>query len=246
MKPTLDKDAFGQEIWAYYNKKESVEIIERDDGFVDISGGAEAYFSEYPKWSDHEKRALKLVKGKVLDVGCGAGRISLYLQKKGFDVTGNDNSLLACRVSRARGVKKVKSWGIEDIPKFKSAEFDTIVMLGNGFGLFGSGNKAKRLLKTMYKITSDDALIIAESLDPYQTTDPVHKKYHKFNRSRGRMSGQLKIRVRFRDFIGPWFDYLLVSKKELEQVVKGTGWKVKKYINSKGAMYIVILEKDTR
>jgi 2-polyprenyl-3-methyl-5-hydroxy-6-metoxy-1,4-benzoquinol methylase len=38
---------------------------------------------------------MQFVKGRVLDVGCGAGRHSLYLQEKGFDVLGTDISPLA-------------------------------------------------------------------------------------------------------------------------------------------------------
>ena len=66
------------------------------------------YFSEYENWHTIEKKAMVFVKGKVLDIGCGVGRHSLYLQKKGFDVLGIDNSPLAIKVSKLRGVKKTK------------------------------------------------------------------------------------------------------------------------------------------
>ncbi len=58
------------------------------------------------------------------------------------------------------------------------------------------------------------------------------------------MPGQLRIRVRFRKFIGDWFDYLLVSKKEMQEILKGTGWKVKKFIDSEKSIYIGIIEKE--
>jgi 2-polyprenyl-3-methyl-5-hydroxy-6-metoxy-1,4-benzoquinol methylase len=83
------EDAYGQELWAYFNGKASFEIVERDDGFFDVSLGPELYFSNYEQWSEMEKKALEFVKGRVLDIGCGAGRHSLYLQEKGFDVLGN-------------------------------------------------------------------------------------------------------------------------------------------------------------
>jgi 2-polyprenyl-3-methyl-5-hydroxy-6-metoxy-1,4-benzoquinol methylase len=95
MKP--EEDAYGQEIWAYYKGRDSFEIIERDDGYFDASSGPKTYFSEYQEWSIHEKRAMEFVKGRVLDIGCGAGRHSLYLQKMGFDVLGIDNSPLAIK-----------------------------------------------------------------------------------------------------------------------------------------------------
>ncbi len=239
-----NKDAYGQEVLAAFNGKESYEIVERDDGFMGLSTGAEAYFADFKQWPKWQKKAINFAKGKILDVGCGAGRVGLYLQKEGLDVTSIDNSPLAIEVCRKRRLRNTKVMPIEKVNEFDNGAFDTIIMFGNNFGLFGNFKKAKRLLKKFYKITSSNALIIAESNDPYKTNDPVHLSYHKLNKRRGRMVGQLKIRVRFKNYVGGWFDYLLVSKKEMEQILKGTGWKVKKYIESGKNTYIALIEKS--
>jgi hypothetical protein len=131
---------------------------------------------------------------------------------------------------------------IEEVD-FKPNSFDTIIMMGNNFALFGSFQKAQRLLKRFHKITSKNALIIAETRDPYKTDKPAHLEYHDFNRKRGRMPGQLRIRVRFEKYATKWFDYLLVSKEEMKRILKGTGWKVKQFLDSEGSQYIAIIEK---
>jgi len=195
-----EEDAYGQEIRAYYKDRENFEIVERDDGYFSISTGPELYFSEYEDWPLHEKKAIEFVKGRVLDIGCGAGRHSLYLQKKGFDVLGIDKSPLAVKVCKLRGLKEAKVMSIEDI-NFKPSSFDTIIMMGNNFGLFGSFKKARMLLERLHEMTSENVLIIAETLDPYKTDNPAHLEYQEFNRKRGRMSGQLRIRVRFGLFL---------------------------------------------
>jgi len=236
------EDAFGRMLWAYYNGQRVFEIDERDDGYIEASTSPKMYFSDYEDWPQHEKKAIEYVKGRVLDIGCGAGRHSLYLQKKGLDVLGIDNSPLAIKVCKLRGLKKAKIMSIEDID-FKPKSFDTIIMMGNNFGLFGSFQKARSLLKRFHKITSDDGLIVAETRDPYKTDNPAHLEYHKLNRKRGRMGGQVRIRVRFGKYATPWFDYLFVSKEEMEDILKGTGWKVKQYIDSGNALYIAIIEK---
>jgi SAM-dependent methyltransferase len=238
------KDAYGQEVWAYFNGKESYEVVERDDGFVGLSSGAKAYFAEFGDWPKHQQQGIKFAKGRVLDVGAGAGRVALYLQKNGHKVTAIDNSPLAVKVCKKRGLKDARVLPIERIDFFKPNTFDSVVMYGNNFGLFGNPKKAKSLLKKFHRITTPDALIIAESNDPYKTDDPVHLSYHKLNRRRGRMAGQLKIRIRFRNFISDWFDYLLVSKEEMESILKNTGWKVRKFIDSEKFMYIAIIEKE--
>jgi len=237
------RDAFGQEIWAHFKGKDSFEIIERDDGYFDASSGAKIYFSNYRDWPSIERRAMRFAKGRVLDIGCGAGRHSLYLQGKGLDVTGIDNSPLAIKVCKLRGLKRAKLMSITEVD-FKPDSFDTIIMLGNNFGLFGSQGRMRWVLKKFYRMTSDDATIIAESNDPYRTDNPDHLRYHKFNRRRGRMAGQLRIRVRFGKYTGNWFDYLIVSKKEMMHLLRGTGWRVKGFISSKSSPYIAIIKKS--
>lgn len=225
-----EEDAFGQMIWALHNGHEAFEVIERDDRCIDAMP-AKGYFSKYEEWLKIEQRAMEFVKGRVLDVGCGAGRHSLYLQGKGFGVTGIDISPLALKVCRLRELKKVKLMPVENV-NFKPDTFDTIIMMGNNFGLFASFNKAKKLLKKFHRITSKNAVIVADTRDPYKTDNPMHLAYHKRNRERGRMGGQIRIRVRFRIYIGKWFDYLMVSKEEMKQILEGTGWKIKEFVDS--------------
>ena len=237
------QDAHGQAMYDYFKGKQFSEIVERDDGNIDASDGPEAYFLSFKNWRSSQKKAMKYVKGKVLDIGCGAGKHSIYLQQKGFDVLGIDNSPFAIKVCKLRGLKKAKVLSITQLSP-KLGKFDTILMLGNNFGLFANFKRARWLLKRFKSFTNHHAIIIAETLDPYQTKDPAHLAYQKLNRKRGRMSGQVRIRVRYRNYITPWFDYLLVSKSELQKILSGTGWKVKRFIEDQGPIYIAIIEKE--
>lgn len=186
---------------------------------------------------------MRLVKGRVLDIGCGAGRHGLYLQQKGFDVTGIDNSRGAVKVCKLRGYRKVRLMPITEIDQLASQSFDTVIMMGNNFGLMGGYKQAKRLLKYLYRITSDNGRIIAETVDPYQTKDPLHTHYHRLNRKRGRMGGQLRLRIRHNNIVGPWFDYVLVSQAEMKAIVRGTGWQITRTLGDKGPGYTVLLTK---
>jgi len=239
-----EEDAYGQEIWACHKGERTSEIVERDDGYFDASPqGSKMYFSEYEDWPLVERRAIEFVKGRVLDIGCGAGRHSLYLQKKGFDVLGIDNSPLAIKVCKLRGLKKAEVMAIEDV-NFKPDSFDTIIMMGNNFGLFGSFKKARKLLKKFHKMTPRNGLIIASTRDTYKTDNPDHLEYHRLNKERGRMGGQLRIRIRFRKYVGRWFDYLIVSKKEMKEILKETRWKIKEFIDSSDSEYVAIIQKS--
>ncbi len=238
-------DVFGEQLWDCYKTGSGYQIIERDDGFID-AGPTQTYFTEYKEWEDHTKKSLELVKGKVLDVGCGAGRHALYLQSKGFDVVGIDNSPLSIKICKERGLNKAEVLSIEELDKLESEAFDTILMLGNNFGLFGTPEKSKRLLKVFYQITSKDGIIIAETRDNYKTDVVEHQAYIKLNQSNGKLGGQNRIRVRHKKAVSPWFEFLYVSKNELEEIIKDTGWEVNHYIDDveQGQRYVAVLRKS--
>ncbi len=239
-----NEDAYGRQMYDYLKgRRGAPEIVERDDGFISVSAGAKFYFAEYKDWDGRERKAMRHVRGRVLDVGCGAGRVSLYLKNKGFYALGVDVSPLAIHVSKTRGLKNARVMPITKISS-KLGKFGTIIMFGNNFGLFGNPHRAKWLLKRFHRLTTDNARIIVESLDPYKTNDPDHLEYHRFNKRRGRMPGQVRIRVRYRKYVTPWFDYLLVSKQEMRNILNGTGWGIERTLtSSKSPAYVAIIEK---
>jgi SAM-dependent methyltransferase len=234
-------DAYGQEIWNCYKGNSTHEIVERDDGLVDL-GSALPYFAEYPDWPPHERTAIDRVRGPVLDIGCGAGRVALYLQRQGHKVFAIDNSPLAIRVARLRGVTSARVLDIRDVGVLKGP-FASIVLYGNNFGLFGGPNRARRLLAAMHRITTPEAQIVAAVANPYRTTDAIHLDYLRRNRVRGRMSGQLRLRVRYQQYTGAWFDYLFASPEEIRAILVPTGWQLNDVLSTLGPEYVAIIGK---
>jgi SAM-dependent methyltransferase len=88
------EDTFGMAFMAHHKGEASVHQTERDDGLIRESD-ASMYFQSYDEWPEYEREAILKSKGRVLDVGLGAGRHSLWLQEKGYDVVGMDLSPLA-------------------------------------------------------------------------------------------------------------------------------------------------------
>lgn len=236
------QDAYGHEVYDYWRHGQGFEIVERDDGYFALSGGPAMYFATYECWPPHYREAMACVRGRVLDIGCGVGRHALYLQEQGHEVVAIDSSPLAVQVAKERGVRKVHELSITRVSS-KLGQFDTIIMMGNNFGLLGDMRRGRWLLKRFHSLTSEAGRIIAETTDPYDTTDPDHLSYHEFNRQRGRLGGQLQIRIRYKQFVTPWFDYWLASRHEVEELVHGTGWQIERFIASDGPQYVVILKK---
>ena len=240
------QDAFGAMVQAYYDNPAADvdELVERDDGLLDFTGGPAAYFAPFESWSQVEQEAMAHVRGRVLDVGCGPGRVALYLQEQGHEVVGVDNSPGAIRVARQRGVRHVRELDVTQITLARLGQFDTVVMLGNNLGLLGQPVQARMILRRLAAMTGPAGRIVAQTRDIYQTDEAVHLTYQQRNRETGRPAGLIRVRVRYRHFIGPWLDYLMVAPDELAELIQGTGWMISALLTEPdSAVYVAVLER---
>ena len=235
-------DAYGEILLAALDGKDPVEIVEREDGFISASVmGPGLYLAPFRRWPAHHRHAMRFVRGRVLDIGCGGGRVCLHVQERGGEAVGIDVSPGAIEVCRRRGVRDARLLAVEQLDT-SLGRFDTVVMLGNNLGLLAAPDAGRATLRRLHELTTGRGRIVAESRDVTRTDDPVHLRYHADNRRRGRLPGQIRIRVRHRDAATPWFDYLMVSPAELEQLVDGTGWELARVLESDDT-YVAVLEK---
>ncbi|MEW6407692.1 MAG: class I SAM-dependent methyltransferase [Patescibacteria group bacterium] len=235
-------DIFGKFLNDYSKNKKVVYFIRRDDGFFNKAQDVKIYFSKYREWKKSEKEILKYVRGKVLDIGAGAGRHSLYLQNKGFKVWALDISPGAVKLMQKRGIKNVVLMDLRKL-NFPKNYFDTTLLMFNNFGLAGSVRQTRKFLKNLYKITTPRGRIIATIRNPYKTKNPKHLAYHQKNIKAGKPAGLIKIRIEYKKEKGNWFLILMVSPSELEKLLLGTGWKILKIIEERDGTYGVVLKK---
>ncbi|HEX8345342.1 MAG TPA: class I SAM-dependent methyltransferase, partial [Actinoplanes sp.] len=106
-----------------------IEIIERDDGLIN-GAPSDHYLAEPHEWQPHDRRALDRVRGSVLDIGTGAGRAALELQRRGVPVTGLDISPGAIEVARRRGLRDTVLNTVDAYAR-SPARYDTFLLLGN-------------------------------------------------------------------------------------------------------------------
>ncbi len=242
-----DHDAMGHMLYDFFMhpNDEIFETIERADGYIDSSPDVGFYFAPFAKWPAYEQAAMQCaIHGRVLDLGCGAGRVALYFQEQGCEVVGIDISPLAVEVCRLRGMKDARVLPVTRVGP-ELGRFDTIIMAGNNWGLVANPHRARWLLRRFYAMTSPEARIIAESRDVYATQNLMHLAHQAWNRERGRMSGQIRMRVRYQFYTSQWFDYLMVSKSEMEQILAGTGWKVQEYFDGQdGSSYTAVIGRE--
>jgi SAM-dependent methyltransferase len=156
------KDLFGIAILDYQTNNAPEDILTE----TNISEADEmevAYlFRDFNFMPKLEQKALQLAKGKILDVGCGAGSHSLYLQEKGLDVTAIDISLSAIKACELRGVKNAK---VQNILDLENEKFDTILLLMNGTGIFGTLAESTTYLMKLKNLLAPNGQILIDSSD---------------------------------------------------------------------------------
>ncbi|MFW9809257.1 MAG: class I SAM-dependent methyltransferase [Candidatus Thorarchaeota archaeon] len=215
--------------------------IERDDGRIETLKVSD-YTLQFSEWSEVERIAMKHVKGRVLDVGCGTGRVALHLQNLGFSVVGVDLAPGAIEGCKKLGLKEAYVMSAERL-EFPNSEFDTVILFGDNFGILGDREKIIDMLRTLHRITKPDGIILAASADVKITEDQEHLNYHKMNLSKGRPKGLVRIRVKYKGIIDDWSELWLAMPDEMESVAKEAGWKMRsKY--QKGTPYVGILKKS--
>ena len=174
-------------------------------------------FKDMPKM---EQKALKMAKGKTLDVGAGSGCHSLWLQDKGIDVTAIDISPYSIETMKERGIVNVREQDFFTLEE----KYDTILMLMNGIGIVGSLDKLPDFFKHIDKILADDGQLLCDSSDLcylYDDKDGIAElmdsdKYY----------GELEYTMCYDEIKGDSFPWLYIDANTLRNYAEANGFKM--------------------
>jgi SAM-dependent methyltransferase len=157
------KDLFGKAILDFQTNNSPEDLI-TETSISEADEMSVAYlFRKYQEMPKMEKKALQIAKGKVLDVGCGAGSHSLYLQnERNLEVTSIDISENAIKACSLRGVKKTR---VQNVLDLENETFDTILLLMNGTGIFGTLAETAKYLQKLKSLLSPNGQILIDSSD---------------------------------------------------------------------------------
>ncbi|SFZ92690.1 Methyltransferase domain-containing protein [Flaviramulus basaltis] len=155
------KDLFGKALLDYQNGNYTEDIITSTSISDDDALPLPYLFRDFKDMPKLEQKALKLCKGSVLDVGCGAGSHSLYLQKKNLKVKAIDISKGAIEVSKQRGVLHTEVKNVLD----ETETFDTILLLMNGTGIFQEIIQVSKYLTHLKNLLKLNGQILIDSSD---------------------------------------------------------------------------------
>ena len=188
----------------------------------------EAYFRDEESLNGLETYALSLCSGSVLDVGAGAGAMSLILQNKGMEVEALEISKTCCDILRSRGIKKVinQDFFAVETPK----QYDTILMMMNGIGICGSIDVLPRLFKKFNDFLRPGGQILLDSSDVrYLYEKDIPKSYY---------FGEIDYQYEYQDEKGPWFKWLYVDLQILAKEAEKFGYQLQVLSEDSNGQYL--------
>lgn len=218
---TEREDPMGAAIRDYFRQGKSAQLKVLSSLFDDDEMPVAHLFRSYHEMPPLEQRALNEARGKVLDVGAGAGCHALALQERGFDVTAVDISPLSCETMKERGVANVECVNIFN-QRFQE-RFDTLLLLMNGTGIAGKLSRLPQLLSRLKQLMNPGAQILIDSSDlryVYEDEDGVLDV--DFD---GAYYGEVDYQMTYQNIKGKRFDWLYSDSVVLAECCRQCGLK---------------------
>lgn len=186
--------------------------VSRSDGIAYTMLSSE-FFSLEGRLMALDERALRECRGRVLDVGAGAGRHCLALQERGIDVVALDISPLCAEVMRRRGVRDVRVGDVFGLGNEAMGTFDTLLFLMQSVGIAGSLFGLERLLVVLRPLLAPGGQLLIDS-------SPVREVSAS---SPGAPDG-IDVQFFYDGYRGRSFGWLYLAEESLAQLAEGLGW----------------------
>ncbi|WP_125717668.1 class I SAM-dependent methyltransferase [Flavobacterium ustbae] len=214
------KDLFGKAIFDFYTKNSPEDIITETSISEEDEMSVEYLFRTYNEMPKIEQKALQLAKGKILDVGCGAGSHALSLQnERNLEVTAIDISEKAIETCRLRGIKNTK---VQNILDFEGEKFDTILILMNGTGIFGKLQNCNSYLTKLKSLLNPGGQILIDSSDIIYMFDE-DEDGGKWIPSENDYYGELVFNISYKGEKEESFDWLYLDYNTLQNAAIANG-----------------------
>ena len=225
----------------WHGQADAAYTIHRGDGFSQLVPVAASFAG--PPFHPLEQEALDRSTGRVLDVGAGVGRHALSLQERGCRVTAIETVPELAGIMSERGVTAALAG---DFSGLTGRQFDTILMLMNGFGLVGTPTGAAAFFRQARQLLSPGGQILCDSLDVRRTTNPVHLAYQQANHSRGQPAGQMRFWIEYDGRRGEPFDWLHLDFGALRDLAWSHDWSAELLSGETDGRYLARLVDNVR
>ncbi len=215
-----EQDAMGKAIADFYKGRRDGKLIVLSPMFDEDEIPVTTLFRSFRDMPKMEQKALKMAKGKILDVGAGSGCHSLWLQDKGLDVTAIDISPYSIETMKERGVVNVREQDFFTLEE----KYDTILMLMNGIGIVGTLDKLPDFFKHIDKILAQDGQLLCDSSDLCYLYDDKEGIAELLNSDK--YYGELEYTMCYDDIKGDSFPWLYIDANTLRNYAEAHGFEM--------------------
>lgn len=205
-----NKDIFGEAAKAYYFNEDQTPITVKSPDFDDDTIPVAYLFRDYAEMPVLEQAALEMCEGTVLDVGCSVGSHSLYLQKKGLEVTGIDISEASVEIAKKRGFSQAQ---VQDFYKMENGRFDTLLFLMNGSGIIGRTENLPKFFQQCRKLLTENGKILMDSSDLIFLFDEEPEIFEEYY-------GEMQFQISWKDHSSEAFDWLYIDPETLKKAAE--------------------------
>lgn len=219
---TPDKDPMGAAISDFCRHGKAGRLRVFSSQFDEDEIPVKQLFRTFGQMPVLEQTALKLARGKILDVGAGSGCHALALQDMGKEVCAIDISPLAVEAMKEQGVKDVRLLNLFD--EHFHETFDTILMLMNGSGIIGRIENMPAFFLRMKQLLSPGGCVLMDSSDLRYLFEEEDGSF--LIDIAGDYYGQVDFRLQYKDIKGEPFDWLYIDPQTLELYASQNGFKV--------------------
>lgn len=231
-------DAFGRALYDYHHDRYTGRAIyHRAHGPVD-EVNVTAYFDPPSEWTDHTSKMVSRVEGLVLDIGCGAGRTALALQRDGHELFAVDRSPHAVRTARERGITATAVMDLHSLGVVSRA-VDTILIVGQQHCAVTSPDALQALLDSLLTLVTPAGRLVADFSDP--THDAMTDRADALDWLDDEVATH-QFKIEYDDYTDPWETRLLLAPSVLKIIVAATGWTLEETISGAGSTYAVTLQ----
>ena len=215
------KDLFGKAILDFQTNNSHEDLITETTISEEDEMSVAYLFRSYDEMPLMEQKALQLAKGKILDVGCGAGSHSLSLQnERNLDVTSIDISSNAIQACTLRGLKKAK---VQDVMTLENEKYDTILLLMNGAGMCGKMKNIPNFLLKLKSLLNPGGQILLDSSDIiYMFDDDADGG--KWIPSQNEYYGEIVFNISYKGEKEKPFDWMFIDYNTLQNAALDNGF----------------------
>ncbi|MFY1638121.1 class I SAM-dependent methyltransferase [Solwaraspora sp. WMMB335] len=220
-----DPDPHAQALWdfARSHHREPFHYV-RSDGHA-ASYDISRRFGAIDGFSPQDAHITGAASGRTLDVGCGAGKHVAALHDRGVAAVGIDIAPLAVAAARHTGVRDVALMDAFRLG-LRTGAFDCVMLYSNGLSIGGSVGGVRRLLDELARVTRPGGRLLMTNTDVTASPYEHDQAYQQANLVVGRPRGLVRMRCRYGDREGPWFDWLFVAPDDLPELTRRTAWRV--------------------